>query len=298
MVEETIAALQVKAGGRYIDCTAGEGGHSLAILRAAEPSPSILCIDLDADALQATAERVAAYGNRATVRRGNYAEVVRIADETGFMEADGLILDLGLSSLQLDRGERGFSFRHEAPLDMRFDSSQRVNAETIVNEYREEELAGIIYRYGEERRSRRIARAIVANRPVRTTSELAEIVRRSIGRQRGRIHPATRTFQALRIAVNDEFGNIQRGLQGAVDALGSGARIAVITYHSLEDRIVKDFIRHLASDCICPPTVPECVCEFESTLKIVNRRVIRPSNEEVEANPRCRSARLRIAERL
>ena len=298
MVEEAIAALEVKPGGRYIDCTAGEGGHSLAILNAAAPPPSVLCIDLDRDALETAARRIRETDKSAVVRQGNYADVARIAVETGFWQADGLLLDLGLSSMQLERGERGFSFRHDAPLDMRFDSSQAETAYTIVNEYGEEELADIIYRFGEERRSRRIARAIVSSRPVETTTQLAEIVSNSTGRRRGRIHPATRTFQAIRIAVNDELSNIRRGLQGGVDALGDGGRIAVITYHSLEDRIVKNFIRHLASDCVCPPGAPVCVCEKEPTVKVINRRVIRPAREEVKINPRSRSARMRIAERL
>ena len=238
------------------------------------------------------------YGRNATIRRANYADVGEVAAETGFTNSDGLLLDLGISSLQLDKGERGFSFRHEAPLDMRFDTSQAMTAHTIVNEYSQEELADIIYRYGEERRSRRIARAIASRRPVRTTTQLAEIVSSSVGRRRGRIHPATRTFQAIRAAVNDELSNIQRGLEGAVEALGSGGRIAVISYHSLEDRIVKNTLRRMASDCVCPPSLPYCDCGHAPTVRIINRRVIKPSREEVLENPRSRSARLRIAERL
>ena len=293
-----ITALQVKPGGKYIDGTAGEGGHSLAVLSAATPAPSILSIDMDGEALGTAEERMRGYGSNAHTRRGSYAEVVRIAEETGYMGADGMLLDLGLSSLQLDMGERGFSFRQEADLDMRFDTTQSLTADTIVNEYSEQELANIIYQYGEERRSRRIARAIVSSRPVRTTAQLAEIVTNSIGRQRGRIHPATRTFQAVRIAVNDELGNIHRGLEGAIDTLGADGRLAVIAYHSLEDRIVKNTLRRMASECICPPSLPYCQCEHVPTVRIINRRVIRPSREEQQANPRSRSARLRIAERL
>ena len=293
-----ITALQVKPGGKYIDGTAGEGGHSLAVLSAATPAPSILSIDMDGDALGTAEERMRGYGSNAQTRRGSYAEVVRIAEETGYMGADGMLLDLGLSSLQLDMGERGFSFRQEADLDMRFDTTQSLTADTIVNQYSEEELANIIYQYGEERRSRRIARAIVSSRPVRTTAQLAAIVTNSIGRQRGRIHPATRTFQAVRIAVNDELGNIHRGLEGAIDTLGADGRLAVIAYHSLEDRIVKNTLRRMASECICPPSLPYCQCEHVPTVRIINRRVIRPSREEQQANPRSRSARLRIAERL
>ena len=293
-----LAALQVKVDGKYIDCTAGEGGHSLAILQAATPAPRVLSIEIDGEALETAAERTRGYGDNSTIRQANYSEVAQVAAETGFMNADGLLLDLGLSSLQLDKGERGFSFRHEAPLDMRFDKSQGITADTIVNRYDEQELADIIYRYGEERRSRRIARTIVRSRPVRTTTQLADIVLSAVGRQRGRINPATRTFQAIRIAVNDELGNVQRGLDAAVDTLGVAGRLVVITYHSIEDRIVKNAIRHMASNCICPPSVPQCACGKEPTVRIINRRVIRPSNEEVRANPRSRSARIRIAERL
>ena len=298
MVDEVLAALQVKADGKYIDCTAGEGGHSLAILQAATPAPRVLSIDMDGEALETAAERMRGYGGNSTVRQANYGDVAQVAAETGFTNADGLLLDLGLSSLQLDKGERGFSFRHDAPLDMRFDNSQGITADTIVNQYDEQELANIIYRYGEERRSRRIARTIVRNRPVRTTTQLAGIVLSAVGRQRGRINPATRTFQAIRIAVNDELGNVQRGLDAAVDTLGMAGRLVVITYHSIEDRIVKNAIRHMASDCICPPSLPQCACDKEPTVRIINRRVIKPSDEEVRANPRSRSARIRIAERL
>ena len=243
MAQEVIAALQVKADGRYIDCTAGEGGHSLAILQAAEPPPQLLCLDVDAEALQTAQRRLSEYGGSATIRHANYADMERVAAETGFTGADGLLLDLGLSSLQLDKEERGFSFRHEANLDMRFNPSQSLTAYEIVNRYSESELANVIYLYGEERRSRRIAKAIVNGRPVRTTTRLADIVLHSVGGRRGRIHPATRTFQAIRIAVNDEFGNIQHGLDGAIETLGSNGRLAVIAYHSIEDRIVKNALR-------------------------------------------------------
>lgn len=298
LVEEVLTALQVKPGGKYIDGTAGEGGHSLAILNAVTPAPLVLSIDIDDEALETAAERTGGFAGNSTLMKASYSDLETVAAETGFTNADGILLDLGLSSLQLDKGERGFSFRQEAPLDMRFDTSQALTADTIVNSYAEVDLADVIYRMGEERRSRRIARAIVNNRPVRTTTQLAEIVSDSVGRRRGRIHPATRTFQAIRIAVNDEFGNIRKGLEGAVDTLGVGGRLAVISYHSLEDRIVKNALRFMASDCVCPPSVPQCVCEHEPTVRIINRRVIKPSGEEVSTNPRSRSARLRIAERI
>jgi len=297
-VQEVLSALQVKPGGKYIDGTAGEGGHSLAILNVVTPAPLVLSLDVDGEALETAVERIGGFAGNSTLIKASYSDLETVAEETGFTNADGVLLDLGLSSLQLDKGERGFSFRQEAPLDMRFDTSQVLTADTIVNGYSEADVANIIYRHGEERRSRRIARAIVNNRPIRTTTHLAEIVSDSVGRRRGRIHPATRTFQAIRIAVNDEFGNIQKGLEGAVNTLDAGGRLAVISYHSLEDRIVKNTMRFMASDCICPSTVPQCQCEHEPTVTIVNRRVIKPSSEEVSANPRSRSARLRIAERI
>ena len=304
MVEQVLTALQVAPGAKYIDCTAGEGGHSLAILSAVTPPPSVLCIDLDAQALETARARMSGFHRNATLRQANYGDVAQVAAEADFMNADGLLLDLGLSSLQLDDAKRGFSFRREAPLDMRFDASGAATADdvdtadTIVNRYTETELADIIYRYGEERRSRRIARAIVGSRPLRTTTQLADVVSNAVGGRRGRIHPATRTFQAIRIAVNDELGNIRQGLEGAVEVLRPEGRLAVIAYHSLEDRIVKNTLREMASECICPPSLPICECSHEPTVRIVNRRVIKPSREEALANPRSRSARLRIAERL
>lgn len=307
MVERVLEALQVTPGAKYIDCTAGEGGHSLAILSAVTPPPFTLCIDLDAQALETARARMSGFPRNATLRQANYGDVARVAAEADFLNADGLLLDLGLSSLQLDDARRGFSFRREAPLDMRFDASGAATADTddaadtadtIVNRYAETELADIIYRYGEERRSRRIARAIVGSRPLRTTTQLADVVSNAVGGRRGRIHPATRTFQAIRIAVNDELGNIRQGLEGAVEVLRPGGRLAVIAYHSIEDRIVKNTVREMASECICPPSLPICECSHEPTVRIVNRRVIKPSREEALANPRSRSARLRIAERL
>ena len=298
MVDEVLSALQVTAGGKYIDCTAGEGGHSQAIMRCVRPPPRLLSLDVDEEALHTATRRTRQYRESITIRRANYADVAAVAAETGFTNANGLLLDLGLSSLQLDKGERGFSFRHESPLDMRFDPAQALSADTIVNRYDETALADVIYQYGEERRSRRIARAIVRNRPVETTTQLAEIVTNTIGRRRGRIHPATKTFQAVRIAVNDEFGNIRKGIDGAIETLAPSGRLAVIAYHSIEDRIVKNALRFMASDCVCPPSTPECVCAHEKVVNIVNRRVIKPSIEEVRANPRSRSARLRVAERI
>lgn len=299
MVQEVITALDVKPEHRYIDCTLGDGGHTLAIAESVSPAPKVLGIELDPSALEVATARLDAYASAVTLVRGSYADVGEIGPENGFSSIDGLLMDVGISSRQIDTGERGFSFQYDAPLDMRFDTSQAFSAQDIVNNYREEDLANVIYEFGEERKSRRIARTIVRNRPVETTGQLAELVVRAIGRPRkGRIHPATKTFQGIRIAVNGELDNINVGLESAVGLLSQGGRLVVISYHSLEDRIVKNFMRKESSNCICPPETPQCVCEHVKTLQLVSRRVIKPTSEEVETNPRSRSAKLRVAERV
>ena len=299
LVDEVLAALKVRAGGTYIDCTVGEGGHAEAVLKAAEPGPRLLGIDLDATALETARGRVRTIGRRVELVQGSFAELQLLASEHGFLGADGVLFDLGLSSLQLETPERGFSFSRSGRLDMGFDATQKVTASQIVNGLTEEELADTIYKLGEEPRSRRIARSIVEARPVETTIELAEAVVRATGfRGRRRLHPATRTFQAIRMAVNKELDNLQAGLQSALQVLGSGGRLVVISYHSLEDRLVKRLIQREASTCICPPETPECVCGHQPSIRRVSRRVIKASQEEVRANPRSRSARLRVAELL
>ena len=298
MVKESLTALNVRSHGCYVDGTLGGGGHSEAILEAAEGT-RLLGIDLDGDALDMARVRLSGYGDRVSLVQANFGDVREIVhDHLGGL-VDGILLDLGLSSMQVDTGERGFSFRREGQLDMRFDSRQRTTAHEVVNRYSVESLSDLIARLGEEPRARRIAREIVANRPIRTTTHLAEVVRRATGGQtRRRIHPATRTFQAIRMAVNREMDNLTRGLEGAIDVLNAGGRLAVISYHSLEDRLVKEKLRTESSDCVCPPGLPQCVCGHKASLRLVNRRVIRPSAGEVQANPRARSARMRVAERI
>ncbi|MDA1189919.1 MAG: 16S rRNA (cytosine(1402)-N(4))-methyltransferase RsmH, partial [Chloroflexi bacterium] len=215
-----------------------------------------------------------------------------------FSGADGILFDLGLSSAQLERAERGFSFANEGPLDMRFDQRQELSAERIINQSVERELADLIYQLGEERQSRRIARAIVSARPIRTTARLAEVVAGAVGGKRGRIHPATRTFQALRMAVNTELEAIGEGLKQAVGSLGSGGRLVVISYHSLEDRLVKEFMRRESKNCVCEPDAPGCTCKHIALIRIITKKVVKPTQEETKGNPRSRSAKLRIAERL
>jgi 16S rRNA (cytosine1402-N4)-methyltransferase len=297
LYQEILQGLQVKPDGRYIDGTLGGGGHAVGILEKSSPTGQLLGIDADPMAIAAAAERLAEYGPRGTLVNANFAQLVEIASQYGLCPADGILLDLGLSSLQLASGERGFSFQLEGPLDMRFDPHQGKSASELVNELPTTELADILHRYGEERRAQRIARAIVAARPIHTTCQLAEIVARAVGR-RGKIHPATRTFQALRIAVNDELAALSQALPQAVELLAPQGRLVVISYHSLEDRLVKQFYRQESQDCICPPQVPVCRCNHRATLEIITKKPITPSEPELKANPRCRSAKLRIAARL
>ena len=298
MIRETLDHLLVERGGVYVDATVGEGGHSSAILEALASEGRVLGIDRDPRSLARADLRLSRYGGRFTSVQGNYANMVTLATDRGITQADGVLLDLGLSSRHLEAPGYGFSFQVDEPLDMRYDPASPVTAEIIVNTYREEELAQVLFRYGEEPRARAIARAVVRNRPVRTTGELAQLVTSALGsRSRRRIHPATRTFQALRIAVNDELENLKTGLEQAIRLLAPEGRLAVISYHSLEDRIVKAVLAQESAGCICPPEVVVCVCGHVPAVNLVNRRVIRPSPHEVELNPRSRSAKMRVAQR-
>ncbi len=298
MLREAIDALALRPGGRYVDATVGLGGHTSAILAAIQPDGRVLGIDRDPNALEATRGRLASYGDALVLARGAFADIAPICTAHGFVPVDGILFDLGVSSMQLDTPGRGFSFRRDEPLDMRMDPDGPTTAAEIVNTYDEGSLAGLIWDYGEERNSRRIAHAIVERRPIHTTAELARAVEAVAGRSRGdRIHPATRTFQALRIAVNDEVEQIETALQAAEGLLsGPGARIVVISFHSLEDRVVKQFFRDRARDCVCPPRQPICTCDHRATLREISRRVAKPTDDEVYRNPRSRSARLRVAE--
>jgi 16S rRNA (cytosine1402-N4)-methyltransferase len=297
LYQEVLRGLQIKPGGRYIDGTLGGGGHAAGILEKSSSDGRLLGIDADPRAIAISAERLAEYGPRVTLVNANFARLAEITSQYGFCPADGILLDLGLSSLQLAGGERGFSFQIDGPLDMRFNPHQGEPASELVNGLSTSDLADILHRYGEERRARRIAQAIVAARPIHTTRQLAEVVARAVGR-RGKIHPATRTFQALRIAVNDELSALSQALPQAVELLAPQGRLVVISYHSLEDRLVKQFYRRESQDCICPPIVLVCRCGHRATLEIVTKKPVTPSELELEANPRCRSARLRIAARL
>jgi 16S rRNA (cytosine1402-N4)-methyltransferase len=299
MVRQVLQGLKAGQGRRFIDCTIGEGGHARAILEAACSEARLLGIDVDPEMMGPAMKRLSSQGDRVTVVPGSYVDVVTLAQQAGFFPADGVLMDLGVSSLHLEIADRGFSFDRDGPLDMRFDRSQWIDADKIVNRYPEQRLAQMIRDFGEERGARRIARSIVSNRPITTTAELARTVAGALkGTARTRIHPATRTFQALRIAVNRELENVERGLSEAIGSLSPGGRLVVIAYHSLEDRPVKAAMRMESSDCLCPLEVMTCVCGHKPRVRLVNRRVLRPTKEEIAENPRSRSARIRIAERL
>jgi len=287
LLQEAIEALAVKPGGRYVDCTLGRGGHTAAML---ERGGSVLALDADPQA-------IAEVSLPATIVQSNFDQLERVATARGFVPADGVLFDLGLSSPQLEDASRGFSFAKEGPLDMRFDPGSGDPAAEIVNRGSVDELARIFRDYGEEPQPRRMARAIESARPLRTTRELAEVIERAAG-GRGRIHPATRIFQALRIVTNGELERLSDGLAQAVRILRSGGRLVVISFHSLEDRIVKAFIAREARDCLCPSSAPVCVCGHKASLRSVTRKPIVPSGEEIARNPRARSAKLRAAERI
>ncbi len=297
LYQEIIHGLRPESGGSYIDCTVGAGGHALGMLEASSPEGRLLGLDVDPRALEIARERLKPFGDRVRLVQDSYRQLSRVLAGLGGEPADGILLDLGYSSMQIDDPERGFSFQHDGPLDMRFNPEGPMTAYALVNELPEADLADILFRYGEERRSRRLAKAIVAARPIQTTRQLAELVVRISGARTKGHHPATRTFQALRIAVNDELEALTEALPQAVAALAPGGRLAVVSFHSLEDRIVKQFFRRESTDCICPPGQPVCTCSHQASLDLINRKPIRPGDQEVAANPRARSARLRLAEK-
>lgn len=280
-----------------MDCTLGAGGHAQGILEASQPDGRLLGLDLDPQAIFIARDRLTPFGARMRIERASYVELTNMLESVGWKGVDGIVFDLGVSSMQFDTPERGFSFQQDAPLDMRFSPDSPVSAAELVNQMSEAELAEIIYRYGEDRNARRIARAIVRARPLETTKQLAAVVAGS-GGAKDHLHPATRTFQALRIAVNEELKSIEAALPQAVQALNNGGRLAVISFHSLEDRIVKDYFNMESTDCLCPPRQPLCTCGHKASIKKVTRKPIVPAETEVAENPRARSAKLRIAEKI
>ena len=285
-------------GGRYVDGTLGAGGHARGILEASAPDGQLLGLDVDPQALAIARKTLAPYEHRIHLAQASYASLSDQLARLGWGSVDGILLDLGASSMQFDTPERGFSFLQDAPLDMRFSPETEQTAADLVNRLSERELADLIYQYGEERESRKIARAIVKARPVHTTRELVAAIESVLPRRGDRLHPATRTFQALRIAVNDELASIERVLPQAVAALQPGGRLVVISFHSLEDRIVKDYFREQSRDLVNPPYEQIYALERNAVLKEVNRKPITPSEDEIQDNPRARSAKLRIAQKI
>lgn len=301
MVQTVIDYLVTGAGGVYLDCTIGAGGHAAEILKATSPDGRLIGIDVDRQALALAGENLSPYGSRVSLTHGNFADLNQILSQQGVSQVDGVLMDLGVSSIQLDTPDRGFSFRHSGPLDMRMDQTTDRPVSHDLNRKDASELAEIIREFGEERWARRIAAGIVEARkkaPIRTTEQLAEIVKKSVPRSSGRIHPATRTFQSFRIHKNDEIANLKKGLDQAIPALKSGGRICVISFHSLEDRVAKHTLRALERGCVCPPGIPVCVCGRKPVIKLLTKRPVTPQEEEIKANPRCRSAKLRAAAKL
>ncbi len=281
-----------------MDGTIGAGGHARGLLKESSPDGQLLGMDVDPQALRMAQETLAEFGQRAHLVRASYTTLHEQIERLGWQRVDGILLDLGVSSMQLDSPARGFSFQVDAPLDMRFDPEGKTTAADLVNSLSEAELADLLYRFGEERRSRQVARAIIRAGPVTTTGQLSRVVAGSTSGGKSGIHPATRTFQALRIAVNGELAAIEAVLPQAIEGLHPGGRLAIISFHSLEDRIVKQFMRRESRDCICPPNQPVCTCGHKATLRQITGKPVRPQAGEVQGNPRSRSARLRVAERI
>ncbi|WP_310236232.1 16S rRNA (cytosine(1402)-N(4))-methyltransferase RsmH [Brevibacillus nitrificans] len=301
--DEAVAGLNIRPGGIYVDCTLGGAGHSSLIASQLTEGGRLIAIDQDDWALDNARERLSAYMDRVTLVKSNFRHIKDIVSDLGLEGVDGVLFDLGVSSPQLDEGERGFSYNADAPLDMRMDQQAVLTAYDIINEWAEEEIAKVIWEYGEEKFSRRIARQIVqyrAKQPVQTTGELVELIKEGIpaAARRTGPHPAKRTFQAIRIAVNDELNAFKEAVADAISVLRPEGRVSVITFHSLEDRICKQVYQELSKGCTCPPSFPICACGNKATVKVITRKPILPSAEELEANPRARSAKLRVAEKL
>ena len=303
MLREVIDGLNVKENGTYIDATVGGAGHSIEIAKLLNADGLLIGIDQDPEALKAAAKRLSGFECSVKLVSSNFSDIADVVDHVGVEHVDGILMDIGVSSYQLDESARGFTYREDVPLDMRMNPSVEITAAYIVNEEPEDKLCQIIGQYGEEKWAARIAKFICERRKegqIATTGELVDIIRAAVpkgARQEG-IHPARRTFQALRIAVNDELGSLERGIKGAVKVLGSEGRLAILSYHSLEDRIVKQAFRQMEEPCICPREMPVCVCGLKPVIRVITRKPELPSDAEIERNPRARSAKLRIAQKL
>jgi 16S rRNA (cytosine1402-N4)-methyltransferase len=303
LLNEVLENLIIKSNKNYIDATVGLGGHAKEILKLNGPNGKVLGIDLDKDALRHSKNNLKNFGSRILLVCDSYINIDKIVKEKNFKNISGILLDLGLSSLQLDKSERGFSFNKDEPLDMRFSKDQELNAHEIINTYQEKDLREIFSKYGQEPQAYRISKRICnarKEREIKTTKELVNIIRNSVHKSRvhKRKHFATQVFMALRIAVNNEFSNIEKVLQKAISILDKKGRLAVISFHSLEDRIVKDFIKQESRDCICPANFPKCVCNHNAKVKLINKKAIKAGPEEIQTNPRSRSAQLRVVEKI
>ena len=303
MLREVIDGLNVKENGTYIDATVGGAGHSIEIAKLLNADGLLIGIDQDPEALKAAAKRLSGFECSVKLVSSNFSDIADVVDHVGVEHVDGILMDIGVSSYQLDESSRGFTYREDVPLDMRMNPSVEITAAYIVNKEPEDKLCQIIGQYGEERWAARIAKFICERRkegPIATTGELVDIIRAAVpkgARQEG-IHPARRTFQALRIAVNDELGSLERGIKGAVKVLGSEGRLAILSYHSLEDRIVKQTFKQMEEPCTCPREMPVCICGLKPVIRVITRKPELPSDAEIERNPRARSAKLRIAQKL
>ncbi len=297
LYQEIILSLRPQSPGFYVDGTVGAGGHAWGILDSSQPDGQLLGLDVDPQALAIARAHLTEFGARARLVQASYTSLRDQLDQVGWTTVNGILLDLGVSSMQIDTPERGFSFQMDGPLDMRFSPEQDLQAANLVNDLPERELSDLIWRYGDELSARRIARSIVQARPLYTTRQLAEVITRA-SNHKGKIHPATRTFQALRIAVNRELQALEAVLPEAVSTLATGGRLAVIAFHSLEDRIVKQFAQRESRDCICPPEQPVCICGHVASLKIITRHPVEASEEEKQQNSRARSAKLRVVEKI
>ena len=300
LLKEVMEWVGCVPGGTFVDCTLGLGGHARPILERVGPSGRVIGIDADAEALRKARKALSAWKERVTLVRDNFRHLRKILDRLGMERVDGILFDLGMSSAQLQSASRGFALYKSGPLDMRFDRRQRLTAADIVNRYPENKIMRIVREFGEERSARRIASAIVRRREtseISSTAELAELIERVVGRRRRGIHPATKTFQSLRIAVNGELESLRDALPQAIEALRPAGRLVVISYHSLEDRIVKQTFREFEKPCVCPPSFPVCTCGRVSKVNVLTKKTVRPSQTEIEKNPRSRSGRMRVCER-
>ena len=303
LLEECLTALNIKPDGIYVDGTLGRAGHSLEIVKKLTGKGRLICLDRDETAIEAAKIRLADYLYRVTLVHSNFSRIAEVLHQLDIPGVDGMLFDLGVSSPQLDEAQRGFSYMHDAPLDMRMDRTAALTARDVVNAWSYEDLRRILFEYGEERYAPAIAKAIVRRRQeaaIETTGQLVDIIRAAMppAALREKQHPAKRSFQAIRIAVNDELGAVRQGMEAAIDHLKPGGRLAVITFHSLEDRIVKNVFQDAAKGCTCPPSFPVCVCGHKPKIKILTKKPIIATREEVEENPRSRSAKLRVAERV